>query len=367
MNKPALLFALSALLLTSTTIFSSTQHIRSLENDLQEVTHDLGQATHQLEALEQKEETVKKAVQSVSFSVGAILTYDKDGNKNGSGSGFLIDAKEGYIVTNAHVVKEVDKMELLTPKGEKIPVSLVGKDVFSDLAVLKGNPDQLSKQDMKPLAIKEESSVEVGDTVFVVGSPLDENFASTITKGMVSAINRILPMEDWHGIKYWEQSLIQTDAPINPGNSGGVLVNEQGVLVGVPSSKIDNPIVEGMGFAIPMNETVKIVSGIIEQKGDFVRPSLGIGVIPISQFEGETPFELSEGLYVENVESRSKASLQKGDVILKFDGKEVNNLLDLRKVLFEKEVGNAVELTVIREGKPKKMKATLVPLQTSPE
>ena len=299
---------------------------------------------------------------------------NNNSNGNNSNSGDLKTASTGsgviykktgntaYVVTNNHVVKGAKKLAVILSDGTNVNAEVVGTDVWTDLAVLKINGDNVTTT----MDFANSDDIAVGETAFAIGSPLDVSFSNTVTKGIVSAVNRQIPMDvDGDGTVDWNQTVIQTDAAINPGNSGGALINNEGKLIGINESKIakatSNVSAEGIGFGIPSNE-VKLITEQLEKSGKVVRPAMGVQLVSVNTIANDTvkselKYEGKQGVVVRLVESgtpAAKAGLEKYDVITKLNDTEVKDVAAVRKFLFEKtKIGDTVKVTYYRGGKEK--------------
>ncbi|WP_315499070.1 S1C family serine protease [Gemella sanguinis] len=299
---------------------------------------------------------------------------NNNSNSNNSNSGDLKTASTGsgviykktgntaYVVTNNHVVKGAKKLAVILSDGTNVSAEVVGTDVWTDLAVLKINGDNVTTT----MDFANSDDIAVGETAFAIGSPLDLSFSNTVTKGIVSAVNRQIPMDvDGDGTVDWNQTVIQTDAAINPGNSGGALINNEGKLIGINESKIakatSSVSAEGIGFGIPSNE-VKLITEQLEKSGKVVRPAMGVQLVSVNTIANDTvkselKYEGKQGVVVRLVESgtpAAKAGLEKYDVITKLNDTEVKDVAAVRKFLFEKaKIGDTVKVTYYRGGKEK--------------
>ena len=248
----------------------------------------------------------------------------------------------------------------------------VGSDALSDLAVL-----EISSEHVKDtIEFANSDEILVGSIAIAIGSPLSsDTFASTVTQGIVSGLNRSLPVDtDGDGTEDWEMTLLQTDAAINPGNSGGALVNAHGQLIGINSSKIASSEVEGMGFAIPSNEVQQIINRL-ETDGEIIRPVLGTSTVNLNYFALQTRVEdlgleedMTDGVVVAEVapnSSAANAGIQQLDVITAINGEAVTDGQNLRQLLYQYQVGETVTITVIREGKEMDIDTTLEAQQSS--
>lgn len=294
----------------------------------------------------------------VTYSVNSIF-YGNQGTASAEGSGVII-SDDGYILTNNHVVNSASSSSFYElGKASKITVMLynddteyeaeiVGTDEQTDLAVIK-----IDKTGLTAAELGDSDSVQVGEFCMAIGNPL--GLGSTVTDGIVSAVNREVTDED--GNSY---TAIQTNAAINSGNSGGALVNSQGQVIGINTLKISGDGVEGVGFAIPINSTKDIYSQLIEYN-KVKRPYLGIGGIEVDSDTAKAN-NLTEGIYVktlENFSAAEKAGIKVGDVIIKADGQEVKTMDELNEIKNQKEIGDTMTLTIWRNGKTQDITVTL--------
>lgn len=279
---------------------------------------------------------------------------------SGSGVIYKKSGNTAYVVTNNHVVNGAKKLSVILSDGTNVNAEVVGTDVWTDLAVLKISADNVTTT----MDFADSDKIAVGETAFAIGSPLDVNLSNTVTKGIVSAVNRQIPMDvDGDGKNDWNQTVIQTDAAINPGNSGGALINNEGKLIGINESKIAkataNVSAEGIGFGIPSNE-VKIITEQLEQAGKVIRPALGVQLVSVNTVDSDTlksqlNFEGKQGVvvrFVENGTPAAQAGIEKYDIITKLNGEDVKDVAAVRKYLFEKtKIGDTVKVTYYRNGK----------------
>ena len=289
---------------------------------------------------------------------------DSDGLQvAGEGSGVIYkkDGKEAYIVTNNHVVDGAKKLEIMLSDGSKITGELVGKDTYSDLAVVKVSSDKI-----KTVAeFADSNSLTVGEKAIAIGSPLGTEYANSVTEGIVSSLSRTVTMQNDNG-ETVSTNAIQTDAAINPGNSGGALVNIEGQVIGINSSKISSTsavagsAVEGMGFAIPSNDVVEIINQL-EKDGKVTRPALGISMADLNSLSSsatsklDLPDDVKAGVVVGSVQKGMPADgkLQENDVITEIDGKEISSKTDIQTNLYSHSIGDNIKVTFYR-GKDKK-------------
>ena len=292
-----------------------------------------------------------------------------------SGSGVIYKklGNTAYVVTNNHVVNGVKKLSVILSDGTNVNAEVVGTDVWTDLAVLRISAENVTTT----MDFADSDKIAVGETAFAIGSPLDVNLSNTVTKGIVSAVNRQIPMDvDGDGKNDWNQTVIQTDAAINPGNSGGALINNEGKLIGINESKIAkataNVSAEGIGFGIPSNE-VKLITEQLEQSGKVIRPALGVQLVSVNTVDSDTVksqlnFNGKQGVvvrYVENGTPAAQAGLEKYDIITKLNGEDVKDVAAVRKYLFEKaKIGDAVKVTYYRNGKEQTTNVVVQALNT---
>ena len=261
-----------------------------------------------------------------------------------AGSGFVL-TKDGYIVTNYHVVKDADTVKVTMYNGDEYDAKYVGGDEDYDIAVIK-----VEAADLQPVTLGNSDNLNVGDHVLAVGNPLGE-LTFSMSGGMVSCVNRAINVD---GTPF---NMIQTDASINPGNSGGPLFNQYGEVVGIVSAKYSSyssESVEGLGFAIPINDVIAMIQDIMTNGYVTNKPYLGItGGTMTSQMAAQYRYDVTEGVFVYSVEEGSaaaQAGLKMGDVILKVDDTEIESMEDLTAVKKQYSAGDTVSLTIYREG-----------------
>lgn len=288
-------------------------------------------------------ESPKNAINKVAEAVGpAVVGINNKGENfwgtvnQGSGSGIIFDPN-GYIVTNYHVVQGASKVYVKLSSGKVFEAKLVGYDARSDLAVIKINANNL------PTAkFGDSSKVRVGDMAIAIGNPLGEEFAGSVTAGIVSAVNRKMQYE---GSIY---NVLQTDAAINPGNSGGALCNENGEVIGINSLKIGAEAnAEGMGFAITINEAKGIIDSLMNY-GKVKRPALGVLGQSVSSRDGKI-----QGFYVNEVVPGSGAAIagvKPTDIITEVDNTKVTSFEDLAAILDKHKIGDSVPCKIWRDG-----------------
>ena len=323
------------------------------------------------------ENSTTQAVNKVKDAVVSIITYSSSSSRQSSvfnadetnsdsdnqqiaseGSGVIYkkDDKDAYLVTNTHVINGASKVDIRLADGTKVPGEIVGSDTFSDIAVVK-----ISSEKVTTVAeFGDSSQLSVGETAIAIGSPLGSEYANTVTQGIISSLNRnvSLKSEDGQAIS---TKAIQTDTAINPGNSGGPLVNIQGQVIGITSSKIASnggTSVEGLGFAIPSNDAQNIIKQL-ESDGKVTRPALGIQMVNLLNVGASDlrklniPSGLTSGVVVRSVQNNMPANghLQKYDVITKVDDKEIASSTDLQHALYNHAIGDTIKVTYYRNGK----------------
>lgn len=280
----------------------------------------------------------------------------------GVGSGVMYK-KAGdtvYIVTNHHVVEGATQLEVTLPDGTKLPAELRGSDVWTDLAVV-----EVDAKDIKDETISEfgdSDALKIGEPVIAIGNPLGLQFSGSVTQGIISGVNRTVPVDiNKDGIPDWQAEVIQTDAAINPGNSGGALVNIGGQVIGINSMKIAESAVEGIGFSIPINYVIPVIEDL-EKFGEVKRPSMGVTLRNVNEVAAyhqqqtlKLPKDVQEGVMIDSVVPNSpaqNAGLKELDVIIELDGEKVDDILQLRKHLYnEKSVGDSMQVKYYRGGK----------------
>ena len=324
------------------------------------------------------ENSITQAVDKVKDAVVSIITYsgnsqssfvgsddtDTDSNTeqvNSEGSGVIYkkDDNNAYLVTNTHVINGAKKLDIRLADGTKVPGEIVGSDTYSDIAVVKISSEKVSTV----AEFGDSSQLAVGETAIAIGSPLGSEYANTVTQGIVSSLNRhvSLKSEDGQAIS---TNAIQTDTAINPGNSGGPLINIQGEVIGITSSKIASnggTSVEGLGFAIPANDVKNIIKQL-EKDGKVTRPALGIHMVNLTNLSTtdlqklKLPDNVTSGVAVRSVQKNMPANghLQQYDVITKVDDTKISSTTELQNALYNHSIGDEITVTYYRNGKEEK-------------
>lgn len=299
----------------------------------------------------------------IEYTVNSTSIFGRTGSTTAtaSGSGIII-SEDGYILTNNHVVSssssesnsyyqisEATKVTVTLFNDEtEYEAKIVGQDEQTDLAVIKIEKTGLTKAEFA-----DSDDVKVGEFAMAVGNPV--NMTSTVTTGIVSAVNRKITDSD--GKTY---TCIQTDAAINSGNSGGALVNAQGKVIGINTLKLSGTGIEGIGFAIPINSTTDITSQLI-QYSKVKRPFIGISGIDLDETTAKK-YNLVVGIYVKSVEdfsSAEKGGLKSGDVIIEADGKSIKSMDELNEIKNSHQIGDTMKLKINRDGSEKEITLTL--------
>lgn len=289
-------------------------------------------------------------------------------NEAGTGSGVIykVEGDYAYIVTNFHVIEGADTVEISFANDEQVEAEVIGGDVFTDLAVIRVDATNVEKV----IEMGSSDNLNVGEPVIAIGNPLGMQFAGSVTQGIISGKDRVIPIDlTGDGISDWQVEVVQTDAAINPGNSGGALVNMQGELIGINTLKIAAPQYEGLGFAIPIDFARPVIEDL-EKDGTVTRSYLGIvpySLEDIAQFHWQhtlrLPADVQGGVIVESVERISpadQAGLEQYDVIVAFDGQEINNVLELRKYLYnDTDPGDEIVVHFYRAGELMETTVTL--------
>lgn len=298
---------------------------------------------------------LKKAINNVYDSTVYIeVTGDRGVSASGSGFVYKTDDKYGYVLTNYHVIDDGKKFVVTFSNGKDIEASLVSGDEYYDIAVLKVDKDSV----IQVATLGDSSNIELGDSVFTVGAPLGKEYMGTITKGIISGINRMVSVELSNGTAIME--VIQTDASINSGNSGGPICNIKGEVIGITSSKLIGSGVEGMGFAIPI-DTVSDIIDNIESGSKVERPYLGVQLVDLTNtfalqyYYGiriSSDVEFGAVLsYVEENQPAQKAGLKVGDIIIEMDGKQVEDVSYFKYLLYKHKIGDEITVKYYRENK----------------
>ena len=327
--------------------------------------YTLEQVVKTITTSELVESSISTSVDKVYGATVIVVAY-KDGKEISTGTGFVYkkDDKNAYIMTNNHVIDKADSVEVeFNDKSERIDAKILGGEAYSDIAVLTIDAEE------SPLVVETGKSDEIklGDTIFTVGSPMGITYKGTVTKGILSGKERMVEVSLSGNSTDYYMNVLQLDAAVNPGNSGGPLCDVSGKVIGIISLKIVQDEVEGMGFAIPIEDALKYADAI-ETGGEIVRPYIGISMLDLSdeyylwQNRITIPEGVDEGVAVLEVVKNSpadKAGFKKGDIIVKLGDEDISGLADFRYHLYKHEVGDKLEVTFYRNGSKKTTTITL--------
>lgn len=323
------------------------------------------------------ETSVTEAVSTVQDAVVSVIGYEQSsgsvdslfGSQNFSdeltvsseGSG-VIYKKEGdyaYLVTNTHVIAGAQQIDIQLSSGEKVEGELVGSDTYSDIAVIKIDASKVTTV----AEFADSDTIKVGEIAIAIGSPLGTVYANSVTQGIISSLSRTVTTQSEDG-QIISTNAIQTDTAINPGNSGGPLINIQGQVIGITSSKItfvdssSNVSVEGMGFAIPSNDAISIINQL-EENGKVIRPALGVQMMDLAQLSssqlqtaGLEDSDLTSGVLIISTQAGLPADgkLERYDVITAIDGETIETTSDLQSALYKHSIGDSIKVTYYRDG-----------------
>lgn len=326
----------------------STNYAKNVDNS----TDNSTQAVNMLESVTKSVVGISK----LSSTGGSILNNIKS-DELGLGTGIIV-SQDGYILSNSHVTGEKYSNCYVTVDENTFEGSVKWSDTNLDLSIVK-----IGANNLPYVSLGDSSNIKVGENVYAVGNPIGYEFRKTVTSGIISALNRTVKIDENDSTSYISD-LIQTDATINPGNSGGPLININGEVLGINSVKITSA--EGIGFAIPIN----IIKPIIEKltsTGECITPSLGVfaydkNIVPYINQELDQNIKLDKGIYIAEVTKNSpaeKVGVKRGDILLEIDGIELEKMSELRTYIYGKNVGEIVNIKLIRSNKEYQISVTL--------
>lgn len=292
-----------------------------------------------------KDSVVEITTESVSSGNSIFGQYVSQG----AGSGVII-SKDGYIVTNNHVVSGATSLKVTTTDGTEYDASVVGKDSQTDLAVIKVDANNL-----QAATLGDSDILQVGDPAIAIGNPLGE-LGGTVTTGIISATDRQITTDDE------TMTLLQTDAAINPGNSGGGLFNADGNLIGIVNAKESSTGIEGLGFAIPITPAQDIITELMENGSVTSRPALNVSLYDYTSKNQGQYSKYEDGCYIVQIVKNGaadKAGLKQNDRILSFDGEQIQSTSDVKNVLKKHKIGDTVKMVVERDSKKITVEITL--------
>ncbi|TFB21135.1 serine protease [Filobacillus milosensis] len=284
----------------------------------------------------------------------------------GSGVVYKKTGEHAYIVTNYHVIQGADSVEVVFANEEQVEAELIGGDLYTDLAVLRVEAKYVDQV----IELGSSDNLKVGEPVVAIGNPLGLQFAGSVTQGIISGKDRLIPQDfDGNGQADWQAEVMQTDAAINPGNSGGALVNMDGQLIGINSMKYASAKLEGLGFAIPIDLAKPLIEDL-EEDGTVTRAYMGVEIFSLTdvpQYHWQKtlnlPDDVNGGVIIDGVQRMSpadQAGFQQYDVIVKMGDTEITNVLELRQYLFnETGPGEEVKISFYRDGELQETTITL--------
>ncbi|MEC0274985.1 S1C family serine protease [Peribacillus frigoritolerans] len=344
------------------------QQTDSVEKDKSVTAEKLSASTDSNDRAEMVESASKSIVGVVNLQeMQSQNPYQRQSTESetvesGTGSGVIYKKADGkaYIITNNHVIEGAKEVEISLYDGQKATAAVVGADALTDLAVLTID----SSKAPEGIKFGNSDSMRPGEEVLAIGNPLGLDFSRSVTQGIVSATGRTISVDTSDG--EWALDVLQTDAAINPGNSGGALINTAGEVIGINSLKISENGVEGLGFAIPSNDVIPIVTELIEN-GKITRPYLGVSLASIDElpqhYIQNVPEAAESGVMVTSIEAGSAAAnggLKQQDIIVEIDGTKINTAAALRKYLYtDKKIGDKVKIKVYRGTEEKTVSITL--------
>ena len=311
----------------------------------------------------------KFTVSEIGLSTGINNVYDsvvvvqnyKNDKSNGIGSGFIYN-NDGYIMTNSHVIEGASNIKVMLMSGDAVDATIIGDDEYADIAVIKIDKKYVTKV----ATLGSSESINVGDTVFTIGSPISSEYYGTVTRGILSGKNRLVNVTV-ESSNDWIMNVMQTDAAINPGNSGGPLCNANGDVIGINSMKLVQSQVEGMGFAIPIEDAISYANMIV--KGEKIKRSyLGLRMVNVSStynFANEDikiDSKVISGVAIIEILKDgpcNNTGLKKGDVITKIGDYKIKTVAELRYHLYKYKPNDKINIVVNRNGKVMSYKVTL--------
>lgn len=311
----------------------------------------------------------KFTVSEIGLSTGINNVYDsvvvvqnyKNDKSNGIGSGFIYN-NDGYIMTNSHVIEGASNIKVMLMSGDAVDATIIGDDEYADIAVIKIDKKYVTKV----ATLGSSESINVGDTVFTIGSPISSEYYGTVTRGILSGKNRLVNVTV-ESSNDWIMNVMQTDAAINPGNSGGPLCNANGDVIGINSMKLVQSQVEGMGFAIPIEDAISYANMIVN--GEKIKRSyLGLRMVNVSSTYNFTNEDIKidskviSGVAIIEILKDgpcNNTGLKKGDVITKIGDYKIKTVAELRYHLYKYKPNDKINIVVNRNGKVMSYKVTL--------
>ncbi len=362
--KMLIIIGIIVLLLILNAIFTTVN-----KNDYTNDSAFNGTAKDETTAMKIAENSVKSVVTVENdLSNDTTVSDNKNESDNEIGSG-VVYKKVGdsiYIFTNAHVVGDQEKQKVTYGNDKSVTGKVIGKDKWSDLAVVKA---KVADENIKPMTMGDSNNIKLAEPILVIGNPLGTDFKGSVSQGIVSGLNRHVPVDIDKNDNYDAlMKAFQIDAPVNPGNSGGAVVDRDGRLIGIVSLKIDMHNVEGMAFAIPINDVRKIAKEL-EHKGKVNYPNTEIKIKNVGDLDDSErnainlPAKVNHGVLIGEVKENGlgdKAGLKKGDVIVELDGKKIEDNLRYRQVIFSHyDDQKTITAKIYRNGAEKNIKIKL--------
>lgn len=306
--------------------------------------------------------TIKSSVDKIYNATVMIESY-RSNRLIGTGTGFIYKKGDdkGYVMTNHHVIEDSDAVKVITIEGQTVDATLLGSDEYADIAVLSINSEAV----LQVAEIGDSTKLELGDTLFTVGSPIGSEYMGTVTKGILSGKDRTVTVTVNNSNFMME--VLQTDAAINPGNSGGPLVNINGEVVGVNSLKLVEDEIEGMGFAIPIEMAITSANKL-EKGQKITRPLLGVSLVDLDntyalyRYNIKVDESISKGVVIAAIDDDTPAKTAKleiGDVITEVNGTKIKSVAHFRFVLYKYSVGDEITVKYNRNGSEKTVKIKL--------
>lgn len=306
----------------------------------------------------------KDVISSLDDVYDSTVYIKSVGEEESEGSGFIYktDKKYAYVLTNEHVLTSKN-IKIINNKKKEAIGTILGKDAYLDLAVVRIE----KKYALKTTPVEKNYNAKIGEKIYVIGTPISENYQGTVTSGIISGKNRVVKTSINGNEGNWAMNVLQFDAAINPGNSGGPVVNEDGKVIGICTMKLNQGNIDGMAFAIPSEDIWKNIT-ILEEGQKIERPELGITVVDLDNYKTLEKNNVSingdceKGTVIISVKDKSIANnngLQKGDIITKVNGEEIKDTAYFKYELYKYNKGDIITLTYIREEKEKTISITL--------
>ena len=306
--------------------------------------------------------SLASSIEKVYDAVMVVQSYYNSTLKT-TGTAFVykVDDNYGYLLTNEHVITDSNSVKLVTTSNEEVEAKVLGKDEYLDLAVLR-----IEKKYVKLIAtLGKSEDMNLGDTVFAVGTPVSSEYRGSVTSGILSGKDRMVKTNVSSSSNIdWVMRVLQIDASINPGNSGGPILNVNGEVIGICTMKLMDTNIEGMGFAIPIEYALSHISSL-ENGKEIKWPVIGIGMANINdessmlKYDINLKTKLTEGVVVLSVNDNAKSALQKGDIITKINDTNIKDMAYLRYELYRHQAGETIEITLERNGHIKTTKLKL--------